>query len=86
MVRKRYDDGIRIAPSARKHNISDSGMLHALDHMIRYREQEYDGEVRILVIGADRSGRLLELVLVSAENPGLIIHADVLQPNRYHFL
>lgn len=86
MTRKRYDDGIRIAPSARKHRISDADMLHALDHMVRYREQEDDGETRILVIGADRAGHFLELVLVPAENPALIIHADILRPSRYRFL
>lgn len=86
MSRKRYDDGIRITPSARKHNIPDADMMHALDQMVRYREQEYDGEIRILVIGADRAGHLLELVLVPHDDPTLIIHADVLQPSRYRFL
>lgn len=72
--------------SARKHGIDDADMIHALDNPIRYREQEYDGEVRVLVIGADQAGRLLELVLVPADEPARIIHADVLRPGRYNYL
>lgn len=72
--------------SARKHNIDDADILHALDNPIRYREQEYGGELRVFVIGADRSGRLLELVLVPADQPQRIIHADVLRPSRYDYL
>ena len=61
-------------------------MLHALDNAIRYAEQEYEGELRIFVIGADQTGRFLELVLVPADDPLRIIHADVLQPNHYDYL
>ncbi len=85
-MRDRYADRIRIAPSARKHGVDDADMIHAVDHPIRYREQEYQGEERILIIGADRVGRLLEIVLVPAQNPSLIIHADRLRPSRYHYL
>ena len=72
--------------SARKHGIEDHDMLHALDNAIRYAEQDYDGQSRVFVIGADSNGRLLELVLVPFEEPGRIIHANVLQPNHYDFL
>lgn len=75
-----------IADGARKHGVDDADIYHALDNPIRYREQEYDGEARVFVIGADRSGRLLELVLVPADEPARVIHADVLRPNHYRFL
>lgn len=77
---------MEITWSARKHGVDDADMLHALDNPIRYREQEYDGEIRVLVIGADRTGRLLELVLVPADEPTRIIHADILRPSRYDYL
>ncbi|MDR1213712.1 MAG: hypothetical protein LBK54_06485 [Propionibacteriaceae bacterium] len=77
---------MRIVDNARKHGIEDADILHALDNPIRYREQEYDGEVRVLLIGADRAGRLLELVLVPADQPARVIHADVLRPSRYDYL
>lgn len=45
-------------------------ILHALDNAIRYREQEYDGELRLFVIGVDQHGKFLELVLVPAREAG----------------
>lgn len=75
-----------IADSARKHGIADADIMHALDHPIRYREQEYKGELRIFLIGADCTGRFLELVLVPADDPVRIIHADVLRPGHYDYL
>ena len=77
---------MEIVPSARKHGISDEDISHALDHPFRYREQDYRGELRMLVIGADRSGRLLEIVLVPADEPARVIHADVLRPGRFGYL
>jgi len=72
--------------SAEKHSMDNADILHALDNIIRYREQEYDGETRIFVIGPARDGRFLELVLVPADAPLRVIHADILRPNHYHFL
>lgn len=75
-----------IGPSAEKHGIDEADIWFALDNIIRYREQEYDGEDRIFVIAPARDGRFLELVLVPADGPVRVIHADILQPNHYHFL
>lgn len=72
----------KVAASARKHGIAERDMLHAIDNAIRYAEQEYDGEMRMLVIGPDRVGRLLEIVLVPADEPQRIIHADLLRSSR----
>lgn len=78
---------MEIRDSARKHGgITDADIRHALDNVLRYREQEYDGELRIFVIGPDASGRLLELVLVPAHAPQRVIHAQVLRPKFYDFL
>ncbi|MBU8834574.1 hypothetical protein [Mycolicibacterium goodii] len=76
---------MRITDSARKHGISDDAMLHAVANAIRVIEQEYDGEIRQLVIGADQTARLLEIVVVTDE-PARIIHADVLRPKFYDYL
>ena len=75
-----------IAASARKHGVEDADITHALDNPIRYREQDYDGETRVLLIGADQADRLLELVLVPAAEPARVIHADILRPSRYDYL
>ncbi len=77
---------MEIAESARKHGIPDNEIFHVLDNAIRYREQDYHGEARIFVIGADSTGRLIELVLVPAGKPARIIHADILHPNHYDYL
>jgi hypothetical protein len=60
--------------------------MHAWDNALRLVEYEYDGEDRLLVIGPDRTGRLLELVAVPVEEPTRIIHANRLQPKFYDYL
>ena len=77
---------LRVLPSARKHGIEYADIQHALDNILRYREQEYEGEMRVLVIGPDRSGRILELVIVPARSPQRVIHADVLRAKFYDYL
>jgi hypothetical protein len=49
-------------------------------------ESEYDREERLLVIGADLAGNLLELVAVPADAPSRIVHADQLRPKFHDFL
>lgn len=75
-----------VAASARKHGVDEADMAHAIANAIRYLTIEYDGEERMFAIGPDRSGRLLEIVLVPADSPQRIIHADILRPTRYKFL
>ncbi|WP_234354111.1 hypothetical protein [Janibacter massiliensis] len=53
---------------------------------MRLVEYEYDGEERLLVIGPDRLGRLLELVAVPVTEPSRIIHADRLRPKFFDYL
>ena len=77
---------MEITGSARKHVIPDADIEHAWNHAIRFVEQDYAGEVRLLVIGPDSGARLLELVAVPAVNPDRIIHADVCRPKFYDYL
>ena len=77
---------MEIRGSARKHGITDAEIEHAWENAIRLVEYEYDGEERLLVIGADQHGRLLELVAVPAGGPTRIIHADRLRPKFYDYL
>lgn len=80
-----YHLQIAIRASARNHGITVDAMLHVIRNPLRIVEQEYGGEVRLLVIGPDQTGRLLELVVV-ADEPVRIIHADVLRPKFYDYL
>lgn len=72
--------------SARKHGVDDRDIRHAFDNALRFVSFEYDGEDRLLVIGADSTGRLLELVAVPVDAPTRIIHADGLRPRFYDYL
>jgi uncharacterized DUF497 family protein len=77
---------VQILDSARKHGVHDDDILHAWENAVRYVEYKYHGEERLLVIGADRHGRMLELVAVPVNEPTRIIHADRLQPKFYEYL
>ena len=77
---------MEVTPSARKHEVEDADIQHAWRNAMRLVEYEYLGEDRLLVIGPDRHGRLLELVAVPAQTPVRIIHADRLRPKFYDYL
>ena len=77
---------MEIRGSARKHGITDAEIEHAWHHAIRLVEYEYNGQERLLVIGPDQHGRVLELVAVPADEPTRIIHADRLRPKFYDYL
>lgn len=77
---------MEITASARKHGIADADVLHAWENVMATAEQEYDGEVRIIAIGPDRNGALLELVLVPSDHPTRVIHADRARPKFLRIL
>lgn len=77
---------MEITGSARKHGIADADILHAWDHALRIVPQEYDNETRLLVLGPSRDGALLELVVVEADRPTRVIHADRMRPKFLDYL
>ena len=77
---------MEVTPSARKHGVEDADIQHAWRNAMRLVEYECLGEDRLLVIGPDRQGRLLELVAVPAQAPVRVIHADRLRPKFYDYL
>lgn len=77
---------MQITESAHRHDVSDTDIVHAWTNALRLVEFEYDGEERLLVIGPDTTGRLLELVAVPADEPTRIIHADTLRPKFFDYL
>lgn len=77
---------MEIRQSARRHGIDDADIHHAWVNAIRLIEYDYDGEDRLLVIGPDRQGRMLELVAVPADQPARVIHADRLRPKFHDYL
>ncbi len=77
---------MEIVRSATKHGITDDDINHAWTNALRLAEYEYDGEDRLLVIGPDRHGRMLELVAIPAGQPTRVIHADQLRPKFFDYL
>lgn len=77
---------MEVLGSALKHGLSRAEIAHAWTNALRLVEYEYGGEERLLVIGPDSHGRLLELVAVPSGTPTRIIHADLLRPKFYDYL
>ncbi len=77
---------MEFAASAGKHGISEEDTLHAIRHPVAHHEQEYAGENRMLIIGSDRAGRLLEIVVVPSRDARRVIHVDLLRPKFYELL
>lgn len=74
---------MRITDSARRHGVEDADMLHAFAVAVRSIPDGDEG--KHLIIGADWSGRLLELVYIDDEDPR-IIHAMPLRHRFYRYL
>lgn len=72
---------VEIGDSARRHGITDDDMLHAYRNPIRVLE----GQDLTVYVGADWSGRLLEVGVVTDEAADIdaIVHA---MPVRRSFL
>ena len=77
----RYVDAVDpvILSSARKHGVTDIDMLHAYQHPVRV----FALDDLTMLIGADSSGRVLEVGVASAEGFDFIVHA---MPARLKFL
>ena len=73
---------VEIHDSARKHGVVDEDIHHAIDHALTIEDAGEDPD-RWLVIGPDRAGNLLEVVvLMTVEATQLAIHA---MPMRARF-
>jgi uncharacterized DUF497 family protein len=66
---------VRIHDAARKHGVDDQDVLHAIDHALAIDDAGEEPD-RWLVIGPDRAGNLLEVVIMTTtEGTQLAIHA-----------
>jgi hypothetical protein len=71
---------MEIRGSARRHGVADDDMVRAYEYAIRV----LDLEGMVMYVGADRSGRILEVGVVrDEENRPVIVHA---MPARRRFL
>ena len=65
-----------ILESARKHGITSEDMIHAYHHPIRVLQLDD----LTMLIGPDRSTRLLEIGLSTGEGVEFIVHARLARP------
>ena len=71
---------MEIYKSAHRHDVRDNDMLHAVDNSLLVDDLGEDPD-RWLVIGPDRAGNLLEvIVLITDGGTQMIIHAMPLRP------
>lgn len=79
---------MEIHRSARRHGVADEDILHATAHPLVVVDFEPDGDPpRLLVIGSDRAGNMLELIVLDlADKRLLVIHAMPLRPQFYELL
>jgi hypothetical protein len=67
---------VKINHSARRHGIADADILHATTSRAYESEPDEDIPAKQFVLGFDRHGRLLELVIVTFDSGNqLVIHA-----------
>jgi len=66
-----------IAENARKHDIGNDDILHAYNRPIRVEDLD---EGLLMLIGPDRTGRLLEVGAVSGSDGLVIVHAMGARP------
>lgn len=79
---------MEIHQAARKHGIDDDDIRHAAEHaLVGYALEQGDGEPRrTLLLGPDRAGNLLEIVVLELDDgTRLAIHAMRMRPS-YHDL
>jgi hypothetical protein len=74
--------GVEIADNTRKNGVADEDIEHAVRNAIRVVGQSD----RDLYIGADRTGRLLEVVVLDDDGQPVAIHAMALRPKFYEHL
>lgn len=75
---------VEIADSARRHGVHDDDITHAVRNPLRL----VSGDGRVLVIGPERAGRLLEIVVLDddPDEEPVIIHAMALRPTFLDYL
>jgi hypothetical protein len=78
---------VDIHQSARKHGVADADIQHAVAHHLRQRDVGNEPPWRVLYLGPDRAGNLLEVVAIERDDgTELAIHAMKMQHKYEHLL
>lgn len=73
---------MEIADSARKHGVADEDTRAA----VRAEFRSFLIEHGVFIIGVDRSGRLLEIIVADPDEDPVVIHAMPLREKFYDLL
>lgn len=65
---------MELLPSGRRHGIDDEDIRHGVEQALVI-EEVGDDPLRFLVLGPDRAGNLLELVILDRPQGPAVIHA-----------
>jgi hypothetical protein len=63
--------------TARKHGIGDDDIRHAIEHALLVAQLD---DQRLLHLGPDTAGNMLEVVTLAVEQVDLVIHAMRMRP------
>lgn len=79
---------MEIHSSARRHGVSDEDIRHACDNALVVVDLDPDSDPpKVLAIGPDRAGNLLEVIVLELEADHLLaIHAMPLRPAFHDLL
>lgn len=78
---------MRFHRSAFKHGVDEEAILHAVEHAVVVVDLEPDADPpKVLVIGPDPAGNLLEVIWLDLVDTELVIHAMELRPKFYDLL
>jgi hypothetical protein len=76
---------VEILPGALKHGVSPEAITHAVDHALTTSDAGEE-PLRVLVIGPDLAGNLLEIIAIIRDQDLLVIHAMPMRPKYRHLL
>lgn len=76
---------MEVFSSSRRHSIDDEDIQHCLENALVIEEVAED-PVRYLVLGPDRAGNLLELVILDRPLGPAVIHAMKMRPKYRRLL
>lgn len=70
---------MEILPSSRRHGVADEDIQHCIENALVI-EEVADDPVRYLILGPDRAGNLLEVVVLDRPQGPAVIHAMKMRP------
>lgn len=70
---------MEVHASARRHGIEDDDIAHAVDNALAVEDMGEDPD-RYLVLGPDRAGNVLEVVVLVTDEVQIAIHAMPIRP------